>query len=303
MRCLFLLGAHRSGTTWLHQLLATSPELAFLSYADIRQQLLPYKEPLSVEQFEKELQVIGSDRGFDGVALGAHLPEEYGFVLEQRGLDLYANRPVSNKNFSPLRSLVEHKQWQHPNLPFLLLKNPSDFYDGFLPLVEAFPDCAFIFLHRHPMAVFRSQVLASRQLASTRNAYLASLDTEYGRMFDDPVRQVAMQFALHSREGLERIVLALAEACNFQLAHQDSQQVDHIGLRYEDLCADPEAQLARLCCALGLRMLAAPSLRLSPQPRELKDDPLIQEVFTEHANRFKLYSEWQGYSLDGKERA
>lgn len=303
MRCLFLLGAHRSGTTWLHQLLASSPQLAFLSYADIRQQLNPCKEPLPVDQLERELQANGSDRGFDGVALGAHLPEEYGFVLEQRGLDLYANRQVSNTNFSPLRSLVEHKQWQHPNLPFLLLKNPSDFYDGFLRLVEAFPDSSFIFLHRHPMAVFRSQVLASRQLASTRNSYLASLDAEYGRMFDDPVRQVAMQFALHSREGLERIVLALAKACDFQLAHQDSLQGDHVGLRYEDLCADPQAQLARLCCALGLKMLAAPPLRLGSHTRVLKDDPLIQEVFTDHANRFKPYGDWQGYSLDGTERA
>lgn len=298
MRCLFLLGAHRSGTTWLHQLLAQSPELASVSYADIRQQLHTGEEPLGVEQLERELQACGSDRGFDGVALGVDLPEEYGFVLEKSTLNLYTDRPISNVNFEPLRRLIKEHRDQTTH-PFLLLKNPVDYYDGFLRLADAFPGSAFIFLHRHPWAVFRSQVLAWRQLARSRNAYLASLDADYARVMADPVSRVALQFSHYRRTGLETMLLTLAEACDFHLAHEEALQADQVGLRYEDLCADPEAQVARLCKNLGLSVPTAPPSRLSAQPRELEDDLLIREVFATHAHRFQPYCTWQGYALDG----
>lgn len=302
MRCLFLLGAHRSGTTWLHQMLAQSSELASISYAEIRQQLHTGEEPLLLQQLERELWAIGSDRGFDSVPIGADLPEEYGFILEKSAINLYADRPISNVNFEPLRQLIasQRDRLSHPSL---LLKNPVDFYDGFLRLADAFPDSAFIFLHRHPWAVFRSQVLAWRHLARRHNAYLASLDAEYARVMADPLSRVALQFSHHTRAGLEVILLTLADACDFHLAHEEALQADQVALRYEDLCADPEGQLARLCHALGLSALCAPASRLSAQPRQPQEDHLLREVFATHAHRFEPYCTWQGYALAGSATA
>jgi len=37
--------------------------------------------------------------------------------------------------------------------------------------------------------------------------------------------------------------------------------------------------------------------RLHAQSRQLKDDPLLLEIFDAHRQRFKSYCDWLGYSL------
>ena len=296
MRCLFLLGAHRSGTSWLHQLIASSPQVAFLSYRDIRQQLYPGPEPLRDDQLERDLRSSGTTRGFDGVDIGVDLPEEYGFVLEKPVFGFYANRPVSNTNFEPLRSLITRKCQQAPERLFLVLKNPVDFYDGALRLAEAFPDSAWVCLHRHPWAVFRSQMQAWRQLADQPNAYLASLDAGYARLMADPLQRTALRFLLRQRQGMEMVLLTLADACAFHLAHHEVFEATGVRLRYEDLCRDPAQQLQALGERLGLPGLPAPPARLGAKSRDVPDDPLMRDVFEAHADRFAPYCAWLGYA-------
>jgi hypothetical protein len=298
MRCLFLLGAHRSGTTWLHQLLASSPQISCITYWDVLQQLRQGEPPLDPEEVQKALDQEGDSRGFDGVAVGLDLPEEYGFLLEKGAFDMYTRRPISNTRFDPLKQLITKKSEQADHPPLLLLKNPVDFYDGFLNIATQFPDGKFIFLHRHPLAVFRSQVMAWRHLAKSHNTYLATLDPTYAEVMANPTAKVALQFSLHSRSFLEIMLLTLAESFDFHLVHEKNLAHQAIRLRYEDLCREPVPELNRISSWLGLADGFVAPERLSSQPRKLNIDPLIDDVYAAYAHRFDAYRQWLGYSIE-----
>ena len=298
MRCLFLLGAHRSGTTWLHQLMANSPAIAYISYRDIRQSLHHGSEPLRNQQILQELLSNGDDRGFDSVSVGVDLPEEYGFLLEKGGFAYYATRPISNTNFEPLEALIARKRKEHPDLPYVVLKNPVDFYDGALHIMKSFPESTLVCLHRHPWAVFRSQVKTWRTLTDRCNPYLASLDSSYRKVMADPLKRTTLQFALRQRRGLETLLQALIEGCDFHVSQRAALDSACVRLRYEDLCSNTAAELARLSSMLGLSELSQTEDRLRPQTRQLPEDSLATEVFTAHTERFRPYCDWLGYTLD-----
>jgi len=298
MRCLFLLGAHRSGTTWLHQLLAASTQISCITYWDVLQQLRQGEPPLDPNEVQKALDQEGDSRGFDGVSVGLDLPEEYGFLLEKGAFDMYTRRPISNTCFESLQELITKKSEQADQLPWLLLKNPVDFYDGFLNIANQFPNSRFIFLHRHPLAVFRSQVMAWRHLTKSYNTYLATLDTTYAEAMANPLSKVALQFSLHSRSFLETMLLTLAESFDFHLEHEKDLDHQAIRLRYEDLCRDPVPELNQISRWLGLADGFFAPKRLSAQPRKLNNDPLIQEVYAAHVHRFAAYRQWLGYSIE-----
>lgn len=298
MRCLFLLGAHRSGTTWLHQLLATSTQISCLTYWDVLQQLHKGSTSLNRNDIQKSLEKEGASRGFDDVAVGLDLPEEYGFLLEHGAFGMYTRRPISNSDFGPLRQLLDNKAKDFAQPKWLMVKNPVDFYDGFLHISEQFPDSKLLFLHRHPFAVFRSQVMAWRHLAKSYNTYLATLDPTYAKAMADPRSRAALQFSLYSRTFLETMLLTLAESFDFHLEHEQELSQQAMRLRYEDLCRDPLPTLAKVSDWLGLSHgLAAPE-RLSVQTRRLTQDPLILEVYATHSERFSAYRQWLGYAAE-----
>ena len=301
MRNLFLLGAHRSGTTWLHQILASSSEVSYLSYGEIRQAIHRGLQPLSKQQIQQALLTQGENRGFDSIAVGVDLPEEYGFLLEKGGFGYYSTRPISNTNFLPLQSLISSKQHQNPEHRYLVLKNPVDFYDGALHLSRVFPNSFLLCLHRHPWSVFRSQVRAWRELTDQYNPYIASLDSNYAQRMADPRQRTALQFMLRQRKGLEALLASLAEGCNYHFKHQEALDAAGLRLRYEDLFNDPTSELRRVGAALKLSDLETPRPGLTIQFRQLDDDPLVQEVFMENAHRFATYCDWLDYSLNPTE--
>ena len=262
-RCLFLLGAHRSGTTWLHQLLIASKQISCITYWDVLEQLHEGAPPLDRDEVQKALGREGDTRGFDGIAVGLDLPEEYGFLLEKGAFDMYTRRPISNTSFDPLKQLITKMNEQSDQGLWLLLKNPVDFYDGFLNIVTQFPDGRFIFLHRHPLAVFRSQVMAWRHLAKSKNTYLATLDPTYAEVMANPTGKVALQFSLHSRSFLETMLLMLAESFDFHLEHEKDLAQQAIRLRYEDLCRDPVHELHQISSSPGFRKDVTPLIHPS----------------------------------------
>ena len=183
-------------------------------------------------------------------------------------------------------------------MPWLLLKNPVEFNDGFLIIANLFPDSKFIFLHRHPLAVFRSQVMAWHHLAKSQNTYLATLDPTYAEVMAKSRAKVALQFSLHSRSFLETMLLMLAESFDFHLEHEKDLAQQAIRLRYEDLCREPVPELNRIASWLGLADGFVTPVRLFSQPRKLNIDPLIDEVYAAHAHRFEAYRQWLGYSIE-----
>ncbi|MCP9808960.1 sulfotransferase [Cyanobium sp. HWJ4-Hawea] len=293
------MGAHRSGTTWLHQLLGSSSQMACITYWDIRQQLHQGETVLEREQVERELAQKSENRGFDGAAVGIDLPEEYGWILEANAFDIYTRRPVSNTQFDRLQALIQDKNKQKQQADWLLLKNPVDFYDGFLNLDNKFPGSCFLFLHRHPFAVFRSQVSSWRNLWVQPNQYLATLDRVYAKSLTDPIKSRAIKRSLYDRNVLKTMLLTLAEAFEYHIENEDKMQAKSIRLRYEDLCADPDSSLKRISNWLQLEEPIRAPERLATKQRELSEDSMIAEVYRANSHRFKAYCNWQGYSIYG----
>ena len=299
MRCLFLMGAHRSGTSWLHQLLDASAEFGSITYLDVLQALHRDDRQLCLEDVEKALGQAGGSRGFDNVAVGLETPEEYGWLLAAKAFDIYTRRPISNTDFLPLQALISSKSQQESLTPWLVLKNPVDFYDGFLTLDRCFPDGFFLFLHRHPLAVFRSQVQSWRNLWEVPNDYLKSLDQDYANVIADPVRLRLARRSLHHPKFLETMLLTLAESFEMHVHREAEMRASSMRLRYEDLCSDPNGELQRISEWLRLQTPLRAPASLAVKQRKLDDDPMIQQVYSAHCQRFQSYCDWLHYDVEG----
>ena len=166
---LFILGHWRSGTTLLHNLLATDEQFA---YPTTYQVLNPHTF-LTTERFSRFLFVSPSTRMMDNIPLNASVPfedefatcgtlrspfltwvfprdaEEYHKYLTFRGV---ADRDVAEWT-AALTLFYRKLTWKYDRP--LLLKSPP--HTGRIKLLlQMFPDARFVHIHRNPYAIFQS---------------------------------------------------------------------------------------------------------------------------------------------------
>jgi omega-hydroxy-beta-dihydromenaquinone-9 sulfotransferase len=187
---LFILGHWRSGTTHLHNLLATDAQFA---YPNIYQVLNPHTF-LSTERYSKILFISPKTRIMDNMRLDAEVPFEDEFatcgtlrspfltwVFPHGGeqYDKYLTfRDVPEQEIAEwaaaLTLFYKKLTWKY-NRP-LLLKSPP--HTGRIKLLLAmFPDARFVHIHRNPYVVFQS---TQRQTEVTlRTMGLQHLDVQH----------------------------------------------------------------------------------------------------------------------------
>jgi omega-hydroxy-beta-dihydromenaquinone-9 sulfotransferase len=166
---LFILGHWRSGTTYLHNLLALDTQFA---YPNIYQVLNPHTF-LSTERYSKALFVSPSTRMMDNVALDATVPfedefatcgtlhspfltwvfprdrDEYGKYLTFRGVP---EREIAEWT-TALTLFYRKLSWKYERP--LVLKSPPH-TSRIKLLLDTFPDARFVHIYRNPYAVFQS---------------------------------------------------------------------------------------------------------------------------------------------------
>lgn len=244
---IFLLGHWRSGTTWLHQLLACDARFRAPSFAETLQ---PHTMLLGTPFLEKLLDaVLPSDRVIDKVALAGNTPAEDEFALAaltgglspylawafpshgtryERYLDFHdvAADEVTRWK-SALRSFTAKLTLRHGKP--LILKSPPHTARIRL-LLEVFPHARFVHLHRHPLRVYQStKRLVEIGVASLRLAPLDRTDLTRGILR----RYQAMYDAFFAEQPL---------------VPRDRWHE----LRFADLERDPVAALAGLYASLQL---------------------------------------------------
>jgi hypothetical protein len=158
---IFIMGCHRSGTTFLHRLLADSGCFDFLSAYEV----IAYRSILEnrvrgvVQQAKASLQAAllaeGPDRGIDHVPVDVDAPEEYGFILP--GYDLFVPR-LTAANQPMFEEICRKKRWLAGEDRPLLLKEPNEFYGNLLTVRRLYPEARFIVNHRHPLVVLASHI-------------------------------------------------------------------------------------------------------------------------------------------------
>lgn len=255
----FVLGLHRSGTTWLYQVLADMFPVAVTSlyhvthYRRLMHARLHGLEATYRAELATALAANGVvDRGIDGVLVGPDALEEYAFILRK-----FAGAwGVEPRSEALLDEVMRKLTWLQPDRPALLLKNPFDLGSEHAILAR-WPDARFIFIRRDPVRVLNSQfrnhfvyrrgmepflavLLAGIPLWRANFALLAAAD----RLLPDRLYQAAAVRAI--RRGLA-VQLGKHHAALATLPRDRWVEVT-----YEDLVADPLPQLVRLRAFLGL---------------------------------------------------
>jgi hypothetical protein len=297
----FILGAHRSGTTWLTQQLAETGLFSVLTAFHViewaaleRHQAGAGPAPDRAELAQR-LHALGlSTRATDRVSVTPDTPEEYGYLLLAQGEKSW----VRPQTVPLLRRVVERLQAEAPGRT-VLLKNPWD-YGNEDVLLGAFPDARFIAIHRHPLAVVQSSVRMFRQIWEAPDPYTALLSARYRRLWAGRWSRALFQWLASPRNAVDLHITLGGLVQSHRKHHRVWPGLPAeraVALRYEDLVVDPPAGIGRILEELGMDGGAAPQTPARPS-----NAPLSAEL--ERHRRFinwrtRAYRERWGYREDG----
>lgn len=293
-RPVFISGMPRSGSTFLHELLATDPnsraprvwEVIFPIPAPLPQQI---RDPRIMKAAARLWWFRRLAPAADSVhPLRACTPQEclaiqsYTFMSEEfiatchvpsyeaflHSLDL---RPV----YWWQRRFMQHLQSGDPRTRWIL-KSPDHVY-GLEELFAVFPDAQLILTHRNPLKVLKS---STRLIRVLQGVFTRRLDAE----------RIARREARVLADAIDR----------FTRFRGNHPELEHriVDVRYADLVADPLAEVRRIyhqlqiplpeCAADRMRRLAA---NRSRYPNRISTPTLAQlgvDVLAE-ARRFEQY--------------
>jgi len=297
----FIIGDHRSGTTVLYQLLASTGAFNILTAYDIigYDELVAHHVAGTSDQARQALAArfatLGLDnRGIDGVRVEPDSPEEYGYIIENSA------RPQLHPGTYPRFVEVCQKLRLIGGDRPLLLKSPWDVLT-FAYVKAAVPNSKFIFLHRHPLHVMQSQLAAVRSLMASRNEYVAMLSSWYRGLFSSPLALGLARAANSQRFGVGARVVGrhVTKVANYYLAHIDEiPAADYTELRYEDLCAAPEETLQRLLTFLGRRVEIPAGVRQFINPRNPRVLPEVSARYRQIRGQLEPFCQRRNYPVD-----
>lgn len=243
----YILGYGRSGTTHLHNLMTRDPQFG---YVDLFQTIAP--EFTVVGRFLRPLlaRTLPATRPMDNVAVSIDAPQEEELAMAASSRHSYLHYltfPRTARHFADryvtMSGLSDRdlEQWRRDYLRVvrkasyladgrrLVLKSPVN--TGRVPeLRRVFPEARFIFIYRNPYVVFRSIDNLFRKLLPSQTMQ----EVDWQQIEDDFV-------ALY--RGMTKKYLRDAESI---------PSGSLVEVRFEDLEADPLAELRRIYDALGL---------------------------------------------------
>jgi omega-hydroxy-beta-dihydromenaquinone-9 sulfotransferase len=259
----FIIGHWRTGTTWLHEMLALDPRfVAPTTYECFAPSHALLTAPIwALSKFRSPKR-----RPMDGMPVSYERPQEDEFALlnlgERSFLETLAfpnHRPVA-ADYIGLTNLTHEEiaRWTATRSRFikqvlyrgqrdarrqgrdgtalrLLLKSPQD--TARLKILSAlFPGACFIHLVRNPDDVFASTIKLWTVLGQSQALH----NPDWRARCD-------------GTESLESFVLTTLEQLyeNFEASRQEIPAAQFIDVRYEDLARDPAAELHRIYAHLG----------------------------------------------------
>lgn len=240
----FIIGHWRTGSTFLHQLLASDPRFVAPSLFQVT---FPESFLVSARFFRPVMGKVLKYRPMDRVELGFDDPQEDEFAL----LKLTGSSPLLEVIFSGRKEFFlngyttphppgnEKEHWQKQFRYFCrkitrgsgkipLLKNP--FHSLRIPLLlETFPNARFIHIHRHPYQVLASSMHLWKVMADDNQLK--------GKPYQPGLQEVAEGLRLfYDRIGEDLKLVPEGRGCE---------------VAYEDLERDPAGEIKRIYEALG----------------------------------------------------
>lgn len=295
----FILGCHRSGTTFLYQALAAAGQFASITPYDITHygQLLHLRitggETAARAALQERLAAMGDNRGIDNIGVQIDAAEEYGFILPKNPARFMFVPQLVPAAFDLFSELCRKKQFldERP----LLLKNPDDFYADYGLIHDRFPASKFLLVHRHPLMVLSSQIAAWTRMVETKNEYFAMLHPLYNALFDRPLELLKHRMTLKTADGVAWMFSEFLTAFRDYLDRVEQIPASlRMVVRYEDLCRDPRTHFAAVCDFLGVAFRPS-DYADCVQRRKPHVSPVVDQVYQAMRDRAAFYLEALGY--------
>jgi Sulfotransferase family len=250
-RPIFILGDHRSGTTLLYKILASSECFNILKayhiikYDEILHNFIHQIEAQKLQELKAtfdELEI--SDRVIDAIQISPELPEEYGFILRNSGHEPYLN--ADNLDLF-LEACAKVQFTSHPQ-KLLLLKNPWC-YPYFKYIQQVLPNAKFIFIHRNPVHVINSKLKAVDTILANWNPYTSLISKQYSKIFKNPVNRLIYR-SMYSRNlnlGVSKMLKQSIKSTSYFLENINTLSSErYVSIRFEDFCDQPQATLKKI---------------------------------------------------------
>lgn len=253
VRPIFIVGLHRSGTTFLYQSLVRLLPLAYLSPYEI----LFYPRLLSryfsgaVDEDRSALDDLFArwgqrDRGIDTIPLSSRTPEEYGWLLKR-----YAGSMRFGRRTAALMDEMCRKLLLVQGRSSVLLKNPWD-VSRCIEIYRHFPQAKFIYISRDPVAILQSQLQNVLLFSTSPSPYLDLLLDGFrlGKIWFAFQR---MLYRLGGESLLVRFMLPIlmrdisGELKSYSETLAALPKECRIELSYNQLTTDPQSALRRVC--------------------------------------------------------
>lgn len=281
-RPVFIMGLHRSGTTFLYQALADLLPVAYVSVYHVLcydRILAGAKEGTAQADraaIDARFAAAGrSTRAFDEVPLGHATPEEYGFILARKRGALRCDARTSPLVVDLCRKLVATSAGSGT----VLLKNPWDTGHG-PEILSLLPDARFIYLRRDPARVLSSQLKNAYHFGSGPDLLLDLLLEEV-RLARLVIGAQRLLYRLVGRERYGRVMVrllmrdVLRESVAYRRALAALPSDRAIEVEYEALCERPAEVLGRIAGFLGLEPRGSLE-EVRPRPRRGALLPLVE---------------------------
>jgi len=222
---IFIVGAQRSGTTLLMQLMTQYFELSYPNNFIARYWDVPYFGAMLYKNMLNNLEENQMDLNSDlGYTKGLKGPHEFGYFWKK----WFPWESWEEKKYNEVDYSILQKQlaaWESVNDTPLIFKNVIQLNSNILQLKNLFPNALFIFIKRNLIYNVQSTYQSRIKLFGNTEEWFGVKPSNYNSLKKLPIiEQITKQ-----------IVSTNAEIDN-QLARIDSDS--YIDLKYEDLVQD-----------------------------------------------------------------
>ena len=294
----FIMGLHRSGTTFIYDSIARCFPLANLDlyslfyYPRLLKNHRDGGEERDRAALNRHFEELGiADRGLDHVEINDRTVEEYVWLLnrDRKLLHLKTNRFNHRRLDQIARKLCVTQGTQAA-----LLKNPFDYTNG-PAILRYFPQARFVYVSREPAETLQS-LLDSGVEIGEEHPYFDVLKDRQPLAIRWGMSLLAARNRRSNRERIQAKSVGLgvrhlkAQLVKAQRSLSGMPDDRYVTLDYRGFTMDPVSNLRRVGEFLGLEFVTDPS-EIEPRPRSKPLNPLVEQHREELARLPRIQAE------------
>ncbi|MDY6942467.1 MAG: sulfotransferase [Pseudomonadota bacterium] len=283
IRPVFIMGLHRSGTTFLYDSVSKCFPVANLTlyhifyYDRLLKNAIEGGEESDRATLNRLFRALGiTDRKLDSVYVEDTTVEEYGWMLRNRSYQI----SVSENNKDYFTQICKKLAFLHPEAQAILLKNPWDTGKA-KQILEWFPNARFIYITRDPIFILNSQINAALALMTGPQPFQTMLIDDF-KVPGDRITKNAIYALWKLVRGIKKVTgdglyaFILRQICSWTVqkelegyyrAIEELPAENVFAIDYQNFNEAPKQHLAELQAFLDLPFVTPPDA-IIPKPRK-----------------------------------